>query len=272
MQFIKRFILNASAVDAPETASAVTQTNWSNFIMAPGVYQYNTPKYDLSTEGLYLVFSAMVDGGYRCIYDADVHALLCAISQMVVYGTEDEYLSNAALLSLLKTRKVALRCGETVSLTQYILDSLNIESRVCRLVTADTPNNYDDGHVAIEVKIGGDWVFYDIPNNRYWGTNSLDDYFQSTLTPQVIADSAADNTPWAAYAWASDVFFDGVLRTETDVQAWIDRIFQIPGITHTDGKTYFYMPSGTSGRQSWLEGLDANYEVVSYATWVSMFY
>jgi hypothetical protein len=65
---------------------------------------------------------------------------------------------------------------------------------------------------------------------------------------------------------------DMFLYNQTALKNFQKDIMQIPGIIHTDGKTYFYMPSGTESRQSWVQSLDANYVVVSYSAWCAMFY
>jgi len=139
-------------------------------------------------------------------------------------------------------------------------------------------NNIDDGHVALEVKIGGNWKFWDIANNYYPTYQSshvnLKDYFINypSIQKVFIADGERDLLGAGSYVLNTNIVYDYLLRTPNNLSVWVDRIYGIPGIVHTDNKTYFYMPTGTESRQSWVQELDPNYVIVSYTTWCSMFY
>lgn len=259
------------------TTNNVTQTNWSNLIMPQGIYSYNGINYNFNTDGLINFINVNVDGGYRIIYNNDVPALLSAIAWLCTYGHMDESLTNAQMATKAKTCKLSLRCGATIAFAQYLLNSVGIVSRVCNLLTATTPNNFDDGHVALEVNIGENWFFWDIANNFYPSLSgidlTLDNYINNMSAEKIfIADGERDLLGAGSYQFDTNVFYDIKLRTPNNLNDWISRIYQIPGITYTDGKTYFYMPSGTASRQSWVLSLSTNYVVVSYATWISMFY
>lgn len=260
------------------TSLNVTQTNWSPLIMPRGVYQYNEFKYNFDTDGLYGINNIGVDGGWRIIYQSDVYALMSALAWLCAYGRMDNGMTMANMMTKAKGTKLSLQCSQTVDFARYCLTSKSITSRICRLLTADTPNNYDDGHVAMEVNIGGDWKFWDIANNYYpslSGTHvNLKDYIgnYSSIDKIFIADGERDLLGAGSYVLNTNVLYDYLLRTNNNLDAWVNRVYGIPGIVHTDGKTYFYMPSGTESRQSWVQSLDSNYVVVSYATWVSMFY
>lgn len=275
-QFVKRYDNINDLVDAP-LATTVTQTNWSNLIMPPGNYQYNTPIYDMNAEGLYTIFNSGVDGGWRIIYNSDIYQLMSAFAWLAVYGRADESYNNAILATLAKTKKLSLRCGRTCEWAQSLLNSVGVQNRIVRLLTADTPNNFDDGHVAIEVKINGAWKLWDLANDRYFvdGSNnhlSLKDYFATpTKNSVIIADSGCDNEGYGSYQHHTAVYYDMRFRSEALTQSWIDRIYQIPGID--DGVlTYFYLPPGTESRQAYVLGLSPNFRVVSQSTWNSMFY
>ena len=280
MQFVMRYDGTNLLVEVPETQAAITQTDWSNMIMPPGVYDYNGKRYDLSAEGLYCVFNNdFGDGGRRIIYQSDVRKLLESLSWLTMYGKADEGYTPAQILSdpwLAKTRKLAMRCGPTIELVQHVLNQVGVESRRLSVLTADTPNDLDDGHVPIEVKIGGVWTLWDIAQSRYYQDTTahhlnLDEFIQCQNVQHVLlSDPSANNELWGGFN--SNVFYDAKFRTQPQMSAWVDRIYQIPGIWHTDGKCYFYMPSGTEGRQSWVEGLSTDHVVVDYPTWKSLFY
>lgn len=275
-QFIKRYDNINELVDAP-LATTVTQTNWSNLIMPPGNYQYNTPIYDLSAEGLYCIFNAGVDGGWRIIYNSDIYQLMSGIAWLAVYGRYDEGYSYASLTAMAKTKKLSLRCGRTCEWAQYLLNSVGVQNRIVRLLTADTPNNFDDGHVAIEVKINGVWKLWDLASDRYFVDASLNhlslqDYFTASAKDSVIiADSSADNEGYGSYQHHTAVYYDMRFRSEGLTQSWIDRIYQIPGID-SGGLTYFYLPAGAESRQSYVTGLSPNFRVITESSWNAMFY
>lgn len=279
-QLIKRYSDKAADMLINPTDSAVTQTNWSSVIMPPGVYQYNEFKYDLNTEGLYAILNVNVDGGWRIIYQSDVSRLIQSVAWLIGYGRLDEGLTYPQMLSTMKTKKLSLRCGVSVAFLQSILTSYGITSRMVRLITAETPNNFDDGHVAVEVYIGGNWLLLDIASNCIYiesGTSNqrnLNTYFNGDGENELrnMCGDDRDLAGAGSYEFATNVYYDMALCSVTQKQAWIDRIFQIPGIVYSDGNTYFYMPNGTESRQSWLESLSSDYVVVSYSTWLSMFY
>ena len=276
-QYVSRYNNAAGLIPVSPTSDPVTKTDWGNLIMLPGVYQYNSLKYDLSTEGLYGILNIGVDGGWRIIYQSDIYALMAAFAWLCTYGRMDEGLTNAQLTTRAKTIKLSLRCEKVIDWVLYLLASQGVSARKCRLLTAETPNGWDEGHVAIEVLNGGAWKFWDIPNNFYPEDGSvhlnLKDYILDTSISKIfIADGERDLLGAGSYQLHTNIIYDMFLRTENDLDNWVDRIYQIPGIVHTDGKTYFYMPSGTESRQTWLLSLDPNYRVVSYATWESMFY
>ncbi len=277
-QFVFKYNNIADVEMVNPTSASVTQTNWSPLIMPRGVYQYNSLKYDFDTDGLYGIINLGVDGGWRIIYQSDIYALISGLCWLTTYGRMDAALSLENMAIKAKGTKLSLQCGNTIDFVRYCLTGKSITSRICRLLTADTPNNYDDGHVALEVNIGGNWKFWDIANNYYPEYNSnhlnLKDYFvnYSSVNKVYVADGERDINGAGSYVVHTPLVYDMLLRTSNNLENWVDRIYGIPGIVHTDGKTYFYMPSGTESRQSWVEGLSSSYVVVSYAAWLSMFY
>lgn len=280
VQLIRRYSNSGADIVINPTSNSVTQTDWSPMVMVPGIYQYNADKYDLSVEGLYGIINVGVDGGWRIIYQSDISTLMQSIGWLIGYGRLDESLTTAQQLAAMKGRKLSLRCGYVAILIKYILDSKSIISRQCHLITAETPNNFDDGHVITEIYINNDWQLFDLPFNRKFkqsGTSTirnLDTYFNGSGDNEevIICGSDCDLSGSGSYQFATNVYYDMSIRTAAQRAIWTDRIYQIPGILHTDGLVYFYMPSGTESRQSWVEALSTQYRVVSYAAWLSMFY
>lgn len=273
-QYVYRYNNTAALIEVQPTSSAVTQTSWANLVMPRGVYQYNALKYNFDTDGLYGIFNPGVDGGWRIIYQDDVYALMSALSWLSTYGRMDEGMTNAQLTTKAKSTKLSMRCERTIDWAMSVLSSVGVQSRKCRLVTADTPTNYDDGHVTVEVKVNGIWKFWDIPCNFYpkEGLDHLNlyTYVGNPLAYEsFIADGERDLNGAGSYQMHTNILYDMKLR---NINTWISRIYQIPGIVHTDGLTYFYMPAGTEPRQSWLLGLSSTYRVLTEQAWSLMFY
>lgn len=264
----------------------------SGLIMPPGNYQYDTANKWALPEGLLHIVdlganNAGSSGGYRIVAanPAEPYALLKAIGRLTVYGNDDEGLAlapgsaaqpNTALWQM-RSRKLAMRCGPTNALAKYIGGLVGVQMRVVRLLT-DGPQGYDDGHVAAEVWIGGKWRFVDLTTDVYFKKNgdhvSLAEYIETRFDETVDlgpseydTDEAGGNGQFHPGVWA-DMF----MRTPEQRAAWRDRVFKIPGIDHSDGKIYWYLPPGTEHLQSWVLGLSPVYRVVSKPTWDAMFY
>lgn len=267
--------INQLAEIAP-TLAAVTKTNWSNLVMAPGIYDYNGIHYDLTQEGLYGIINIGVDGGRRIIYQNDVYALMSGLCWLSVYGRMDEGLTTTQQTAKAKGTKLSMRCGATVIWVKSVLDSLSIQNRIVNLVTGETPTNYDDGHVVIEVKVAGVWKLWDVSNNFYpyeVAHLNLNEYILNMSADKVfVADEERDIAGADNYQLNTNLIYDMHLRLPGQLDSWVDRIYGMPGIVHTDGLTYFYVPTAYASRQTWLLSLSTNYRVVSYATWLSMFY
>lgn len=268
-QFMKRYDNCGQLIDVPPCGGSAPALT-GNLILSPQAWSYNGVAYDMTAEGLYAFFNAGVDGGWRIVYQSDIYALMSALCWLTGYGRSDEGQTTSTLTTWAKTRKLSLRCGPTIAWVQSILNSLGIQSRVCRLLTAETPNNYDDGHIVVEVKVNGQWKLWDVSDDRYFvdqGGNhlSLDGYFQALMRfPVTVADPQPDLKGFAGspMGWNAGVYYDTRLR---DVEAWLGRIGQIPGVGTT-----FYLPPGTGSRESYVTGL--GYTVVDYQQWLSMFY
>lgn len=54
------------------------------------------------------------------------------------------------------------------TLAKYVCGLLGLACREAYLLTAETPNGYDDGHIACEVQIGGIWKRFDVAGDRYF--------------------------------------------------------------------------------------------------------
>lgn len=268
-------IINGVLETVPTTQQQPTHLFGLSNIHAPGVYQYNDLSYNCAEEGFYVWFNPFVDTTHRAIYGSDKARLIGSLSEMCVHGRSDEWMSIAQKNANARVSYLRMRCGATVEWIRAQLDSVGINSRTVRLLTGRPPNNYDDGHVALEVNIDGAWRLFDPANNYQFG-GSL-----AAAIPEV-ADNCFTLNQIASHRWAIEPFkfgdFDATtfaelnLSTPERVREWVRRIYQIPGIDHTDGLTYFYLPPGMESRQSWVLGLSTAYRVVPHGTWFGMFY
>jgi hypothetical protein len=265
----KRF-LNDS--EYPITTQASPLAMPAGLVIAPGVYTLNGVNYNCVEEGLYRFWNPLGTTTQKIVYQSNIPALMSALAWICVNGKLDEALTVTQKTNQALTSKLRMLCGKTVEWAKAICDSLSIQCRTVNSLTAATPTNYYDGHVMLEVKVAGQWVLYDLPNDFCYNNLPLKDALP--LQPSTVAIALADDgysvEPSAAFdvtAWQ-----EMTMRTPAQKRAEIERVLQIPGVTDPDGKTYFYMPSGLPDRTAWITGLSANYFVLSQSAWLAKYY
>lgn len=275
MNIVKHFNnTSVSAVSAITPAAALP----SGLVISPGHYTFNGEDFDCSTEGLYRFWTPMGQTLNRIVYNSDVNALMSGLSWLCVNGRADEALTVSAKTDQAATSKLRMLCGKTIEWVTAILDSLSIPNRTVRCLTGDTPTNYYDGHVMIEVEVGGQWKLFDVANGLTYQETGTGEMLKdvlplvssTTVTP--IDGDGYSVEPWATGEFDVTAWIENTMLTETDRRAELERVLQIPGIDHTDGNTYFYLPAGMESRSSYVTGLSATYVVVDQATWLGMFY
>jgi hypothetical protein len=222
------------------------------------------------------------DGGYRIVTKPDgtmsLMKFMEAMAAICIYGTADESFSNQTLMDLAKQRKLELRCGETVDFVHHCAQLVGIETRTARSVTADTPNNADDGHVMIEGKDElGNWVLFDVPGDAcFYGSGdclSLEGVAQNGIENCLhspLADYSVNNQMSISGGWPSRVYWEIFHKSPADAEIWRNRIIQIPILDDENGAGLAYMPPGTESRQGYVEGL--GFQVLSHQDWVQKFY
>lgn len=244
---------------------------------------YNGADYDFSEDGLYTIFSygpGYYNAGNCISYNGNVLELMRSLAYLTQYGWRDEGLTASQAQNQMRLRKLAMRCGPTDAIVvKPICAALGVPQRTVNWLTAGTPTNFDDGHVACEVQIGGVWKYFDIPTKAYFekavaiqsayqiaeaGTANLD-------TMELCAGDCYPET-WTSSNFNSAVFFAQTHLSKDMRAEWRERIYQIPGIAHSDGLTYFYMPTGTESRESWVLSLSSVYRVISKSAWLTKFY
>jgi hypothetical protein len=243
-------------------------------VISPGYYTYGGSTYDCTLEGLYRFWHPMVDTQQRIVYQSNVDAMLSALAWICSNGRYDETMTISQKVTRAMNSKLRVLCGKAVEFSKAITDSFAIQSRVVRAHTAQTPNNYYDGHVMLEAKVGGTWKVFDIANDCHFGGLSLRDALPLAAAVQTVPVAADGYSvePFSAGWFDVTAWQEMTMRTPAQKRAEMERVLQIPGIDHTDGLTYFYMPPGTESRQPWLLGLSSSYRVITQTEWNALFY
>lgn len=279
MTIVKRFrYTESSDVTTQPTGIALT----TGLLLAPGVYNYGGKSYECYEEGLYRFWNPMSDTQQRIVFSGDVELLMSSLAWVTANGTEDELLTTSQKTAQARIGHVRMMCGNTSAWSKAICDSLpnvgfpSVQTRIVRALTSETPNNYYDGHVMIEAKVGGQWQLFDLAGAVAFGDTpmSLKDALplQSGTLRKQLAKKAFSTKPAEATKFHVAAWVESTLLTPELFNAEWERVLQIPGIVHTDGLTYFYLPTGMEGRQSWVTGLSTSYRVVDKTTWDNMFY
>lgn len=269
-------------------ASSGSALNGVSLMFSPGNYSFGGQHWDCSQEGLYRLHkpgygtrqfyvSPVVNGAFK----PDPLKFLSGMGWIQAHGNADDALSFTQKNTKALSSKLSVSCGATVAWVRYWLDYLQIPSRQVHLLTAGTPNGYDEGHVAMEVWLDGAWRLIDQDGQRYvtygGAILSLKDAIPCIAADEhdiveFSGDVAYDVQPQAGYGFDVTAFCEAMWRTPEQRREWVGRIFQIPGILHTDGLIYFYMPPGTESRESWVLGLQSNHRVLTQQAWETMFY
>jgi len=275
---LKRFLGEHSF---PVATSAVPVTPPSapvstSFLMPPGNYHLGAiGPHACFDEGYYRWWVGSVSA-VRIIYAGDVYKLMSSLAWARVDGAADESATNSQLTYKATASKLSMLCGRTATWVKSILDGLGIQNRIVNCLTAGTPNTYYNGHVMNEVKIGGNWVLFDLPDKCTFGDLSLRDalpVLPATPRTKIAAGSyyaAEPSVGFEVLAW-----HENTKLTLADQNAEIERVLQIPGVTHTDGKVYFCIPPGitdTPALREWILVQATNYRVLEKAAWDLMFY
>lgn len=297
---------SAQRIEAQESGVATTSPQAGTPLLSQGILEMNGVFFDLtSVEGLfaYTQFeTSRVVGGvtyepfYNQGYYIVVHptnpnpwTLLSAVCTMIQYGHEDEDLDTAERRAALLTRRLRLQCGDSILVTADLLDAVGIPYRRCSIVTGEEPTNFDDGHVTMEVYVGGKWVMIDMAADCYY----TDDQGQPLGLYEII-QAGVENCTQARLAktelgagghrdpivggsstevrFNTRPYLDINIATDALYRDWARRVWQMPGIVDSeDGLTYFYIPEGLEDRESYLLGLSANYRVITEAAWLAKF-
>lgn len=284
------FIYGSNGVSPinPTTATQIVWWNALTKVYPLGVYSYNGTNYPLNA-GLNRFRVAVLNCTNMIAGNASTPIeLLTAASWLVSYGDADDKgaESEAAWLDAKfaksRTALLAMTCGNNCTyVKKNILDVVGIQSRIVRFVTLGAPNNYADGHVCLEVRIGTEWVLVDCSNNTLF--RRMDNSYMPAkeapaaldagqIVRQKLAIDGANNAepvPNATFD-AAGWYIENVLGQEDN---WQRKIFDAVGFDHPDGMTYWLLPDGyTPLQKAWVESLSPVWKVKDLAFINANFY
>lgn len=255
-------------------------------IVAPGVYSYNAPVYDMTEEGLYrfahhyTATEPWSDKGHRIVFNGDHERLIGSLCGICIHGTTDSTLSHGERVQKARTDWLRMTCGHKVQFIADVLTAHGIPTRKVSLVTMGTPDNVNDGHVMLEADLGGAWKLFDVDNDRRFvsATNGVR-LNAKTISEEVAVGNVTDvplivGPKYATTSGAINPFLMSMFVDTPDrLRQWTQRIFQAVGIHHSDGLVYFKIPAGYESRKSWLLSLSSQWRVIDdHNAWRETFY
>ncbi len=273
-------VTNNSITDIP--GSLFGTGPWPGTLVAsPRSFKYNNFVYNLSLEGVYKFNVPFQNTTNMIIYDNDIVKLIESLSYLIVPGQDDTVKSVAQLNSKALTSRIHLLCGMSCTWVKAWCVSLGIPCRIINTLRSDTLTGFYDGHVLLEVKINGLWKLFDVNlgfkfvdyNNNLL---ALKDLYPLNNT-ELFQDLHAFKNRNPSEVMLNNVYhhsstIDIFLGSREMLVQWQKGVMQIPGILAEDNLTYFYLPEGTESKASWVLSLSSNYRIVSYQTWLNMFY
>lgn len=226
------------------------------------------------------------EGGFRIVTEADgtmdVMTFMESISALCSYGTADEGQTQAQLAALARFRPVEMRCGFTTAFVRGCASGVGIETRQVHMLNVTANNNFDDGHVALEAKVAGEWKLFDVPNDTAW----VDDQGELLSLAEVVLERPVNlemralaqsrvgrtitpgATPWVA------AVFEMTVGTPQAVKEWSERIFEIPGMA-IPGGILWGVPDHLASYTNQIAnypGTHGTWTTLPWAQWVATYY
>lgn len=289
--------LRSGGVELLDPAGVTATGLPSALVCPPGVYSsgyYGGIGWDMRVPGLHALVrwpQSAIDTGYANyrIIRGDPLEACAAVAYLCAHGTSDEKMFRpradlsvdwTTILGELGTRGFSLLCGNTCALAAKVLSLAGFldgrDYRTVRLVTSGPPNNIDDGHVGLEIKQGGGWVFVDLTFDRVFDDDStgapyasLDSLVQmaSPVPVKIAKDfwghrqySDGETTGFPSHAY--HLTFDDV--------AWRNRVWHVPGIVQ-NGATYCWIPPARDSAATRLYVTGLGYQIVDRETWLRFY-
>ena len=253
----------------------------NQLVIQPGVYNFLGDSYSLNKEGLYRFLLPGKVNAQRVVYQDDVDTLLSAISWIATHGNSDDKKSNMELSDKALHSKLFITCGYISSWAHYLLNDLNVKSRLVAGMTVDGWNNYDNGHSLIEVwrDRWNKWVLYDLDNNSYFMPSegdvpplSLFEFSQAIINDDykilyLSSDTRLDVSNFTSFdGYSYSLFSEGVYA---NIRRWYRRVMQVPLIFDVSSNKYLFMDESNKDR---IETYSASYKYINGTEFMSRFY
>jgi len=267
----KRF---PGSIEVPTVSAAIPLPG--SLVIPPGVYTYGGETLNMTVEGAYNLWNVAVDRQNKIVYGSDIATLVTSLSWLTAIGTDDDGRTVADNINNATYFKPHLLCTPTVKLVREILTQQGVTSRIVHCLTGETPTNYYDGHVMIEVMIDGLWVLFDPASGHDFFGNSLHPAVPllpgvlTRTTPKSIAPERI-----ASSGFDPEVWVESTLTAPGDHESEWMRVLQIPGIERPDqpGHVDFYVSPEFADRAAWVDGLAPEYHVMTdEAAWIAAYY
>lgn len=264
----------------------ITPREWTyNTYAGPGVYETR----DQGLVGLMAhdansPWGYYENGGYRIVTKADgtmdAEPFLEAMARLCSYGYADEGLSQAQKVNVAKSRPLEMRCGHVSEFTMGCASGAGLSARRVHLLNVTNNNFYDDGHVAVEVQVNGEWVLADVPNDIWFrdaqgGRPGLGPLMAAGGPSQFNVDLLAPHRVGRCdYPNISGVFYETFFAGHQELMGWINRIYEVPGISVPGGISWG-VPDHLSSYTSQITGYPGTggtWTAMPLADWVALHY
>lgn len=226
------------------------------------------------------------EGGFRIMTEADgtmdVMTFMESLSALCSYGTADEPLTQAQLTSLARTRPLEMRCGPTAAFVRGCATGVGIETRQVHMLNVSASNGFDDGHVALEAKLQGEWKLFDVPNDTAWvaydgellslaevvAERPANLEMRSLAQPRVGRSISPGSAPWVA------AVYEMTLGTPQAIRDWCERIYEVPGMAVAGGIVWGVPDHLASHSQqiATYPGTNGAWTTLPFPQWVARFY
>lgn len=282
----------------PVTPKSTGGGAWpSGFVTPPFEFAYNTyggpGVFEFTEQGLIAAYAydgsppwgggPYMDGGYRLVTKADgtmdAIPLMEAMAQVCRHGDADEGASHAQRLSTARLRPLEMRCGHVTNFTRQIASSVGVTTRQVHLLNVTDNNYFDDGHVALEAQIGGEWKYFDVTSDIYFkdaqGVHAsiadivsagVENCSAEMLAPHRVGRISAPNV--------LGMHFAATLHTHQNILEWCKRIYEVPGMLSGNGIVWG-LPASLSGYASAITsypGTNGTWSVMDFDDWVATYY
>lgn len=278
--------MNVSSVASAASGAALPTNLW----VAPGNYVCGGQNWDMHAIGLYRFWDSDQETCRVClVWDyTSIDKQIAALTNMHMDGSRDEITTVNTMLTTwqgkMPYQRVSARCGFIsdflVAILHQYAPTNTFASRKVQVTTATPHPSGDNGHVIFEEKSNGSWRLWDSTNGEYFtdasGSHlSLKDIINLGMpncnmvqytTKAPSTDAVSTNGHVFDWSYWND-FGD---QTEAAKKLWCNDKYQIPAQQRANGAWVCYMPAGTEGQTSYMQGL--GFVVESKVAWETEFY